>query len=349
MSVSLVRRLLAHTSVQPEAVHRALLESGRTSGALLEALLTQAPYLRAALEGILRRGPVAPTLEPDRRWVRELPPGFCERLLAFPVGETPEGEVEVAVADAADPHVRNELEAQLERPVRLRPTSLDALFAAAGVRTVAKPASERPAVRVATSTLPTNEAAIPLVRRSDRPGKKRVSTTPGLGWSGEAPPSSGAPTPRVRPTPAEVEGRLVACASVDGIAETITWAGGPGTLVFAVRSDRFELLAAAPPAEPGSVVIPRTEITVLGLALAEGDYRGALFECGPHRAFEPWHAPGAPVFVAPVSVRDHPVLVVLLDAGQEPAAVARYGERLAVAAGRSLELLVVRRRRSLHS
>ncbi len=349
MSVSLVRRLLAQTSIRPEAVHRALYESSRTSGSLLEALLTQAPYVRAALEGMLRRGPVAPTVDPDRRWVRELPPGFCERLLAFPIGETPEGEVEVAVADAADPHLRSELEAQLERRVRLRPTSLEALFAAAGVRAGTKPGSERPAVRVATSSPPTNEAAIPLVRRSDRPGKKRVSTTPGLGWSGAAPPSSGAPTPRVRPTPAEVEGRLVACASAEGIAETITWAGGPGTLVFAVRSDRFELLAAAHPAEPTRLVIPRAEVTVLGLAVAEGDYRGALFECGPHQAFAPWHAPGGLVFVAPVLVREHPVLVFLMDAGQEPAAVARYGGRLAVAAGRSLELLVVRRRRNLHS
>lgn len=353
MSVSLARRILAHTSIQPEAVHRALRESGRVCSSLLEALLAQAPNLRVSLEDLLGRRPAAKSIDPDRRWVRELPPGLCERLLAFPTGLGADGCVEVAVADPSDPHLRAELEAHLQRSVRLHGAPLEALLAAAGARGLAKAGTDRPVVRVSTSLPPASEAAIPLVRRSERPSKRRVSTTPGLGWPGSTSPSraSSASGSRwakntVRPTPAEVEGRLVAAASAEHVAEAIVWAGGAGTLVFAVRSERFELLGAAPSAAASELQIPRAEVTVLGLALNEGDYRGTLFECAPHQALAPWHEPGASVFVAPVFVREHPVLVFVMAAGEEPTAVARYGERLAVAAGRALELLVVRRKRS---
>lgn len=374
MSVSLARRLLEETDISPDVVQRGLRESLRAQCSLLEALLRQAPELLGRLERFLGSAPVEVGVCPDRGLLAEFPPGLAERLLAFPTRVLPNGDLEVCAADPSDPHVVAELSAHQPRRVQVRAAPLGWVLAAAGVRASPAPGSERPLVRVSGSLPPSSDIAIPLVRRTDRPVRGKVDTTPGLGRgptplrgdraSAKAVPSTrrtdvGMPSqpPKVarperppRPTPAEVEGRLVAASSPDAIAGVIAWALGAGTLVFAVRSEVFVLRAAAreaPGLEDG-LSIPRGGSYVLERALGDGEYQGPVVAGEEDDALCPWLEGGEQVYASPVLVQGRPVLVFVAPTCEDPLALARYGQRLAGAAGKAIELLIVRRKRSLH-
>jgi hypothetical protein len=376
VSVSLARRLLTQTDIGADLVSRALRESLRSQTSLIEALLRQAPELFGVLEPFLAGDGVGRAVVQDRELSARIPPGLGERLLAFPSRVLPDGRVEVLAADPLDPHVRQELEVHLGRPVAVEAASLAGILAVAGLRAPPKNTTERPLVRVSASMPPPTDLAIPLVRRSERPVKGRVSTSPGLGRRGATPlprsngrspaphgsaPEAGAtasgasatPPLRVRPTPAEVEGRLVAAAHPEGVAEVIAWALGPGSLVFAVRPDQLTLLAAVPRgferdvSEP--IVLQRGGRHLLDLVLDRGEHDGPLAG-GPENApLERWLRAGERIYGATIPVRQRPVLILLVPVGSEPDAVARYGQRIAAAAGKALELLIVRRKRTLHS
>lgn len=368
MSVSLARRLLTQTDLDVDLVHRALRESLRGHSSLIEALLRQAPELFDVLARLVGdKDPGRPVVQ-DRELSSRIPPGLAERLLAFPSRVLPDGRVEVLAADPADPHVRQELEAHLGLAIVLERASLAGALAVVGLRAPNRSGTERPLVRVSSSMPPTSELAIPLVRRSERPVKGRVSTSPGLGRRGGTPlpqamdpapaptfvgPTFVAPAQRVRPTPAEVEGRLVAAAHPDVVAEVIAWAMGPGSLVFAVRSDQFALLAAVPRgfergvSEP--ILLSRGRGHLLDGVVERGEARAALSDTSENDPLQRWLRVGEDLYGATVLVRQRPVLVLLVPVGSEPDAVSRYGQRIATAAGKALELLIVRRKRTLHS
>ncbi len=181
MSVSLARRILAHGVVPRDLLHRALFESLRRATPLLQTLVEARPDLGRALDQLVRSGQhQAPEgWVPDRGLMSELPPGMCERLLAFPIREAADGEVEVVAADAADPHVTREFVAHLGRTVIVFAAPLAQVLAAAGVRTYER-SSERALVRVAAHPSQ-SERPIPLVRKSSGQPRPRVSTSPGLG------------------------------------------------------------------------------------------------------------------------------------------------------------------------
>lgn len=182
MSVSLARRILAERLLPPEVLDRALFESLRSATPLLEVLLDARRDIAPALSDLLgaRHRPAPDGWSPDRALVAALPPGMCERLLAFPIHLGRDGEVEVAAADPGDPHVVREFVSHLGRTVIVVAAPLAQIFSAAGVRfqppllDVTPIASERP---------------IPLVRRSAP--RARV----------EGPPSSTADYEPISPLP----------------------------------------------------------------------------------------------------------------------------------------------------
>src|SRR5690606_212993 len=101
------------------------------------------------------------------------------------------------------------------------------------------------------------------------------------------------------------------------------------------------MLRAAHPEREGEIQVTLEEVSALRVALDEGAYQGPLFDCPAHRRLFSWIPCGGAVYVAPAPVRGRPVLAFILDATQQRA-TARYGQRIAAAASKALELLIVR-------
>ena len=145
---------------------------------------------------------------------RKLPPGLCERLLAVPVGSSPNGEAEVACVDPLDSAVGDEFSFHLGVPARLVRAPLSAVLLgierwlderdAAALRSTRTPAFGTAAARRPSSSSlevarpspvepergggdarPAEERQsappFPLVRRSIVPSRVRVDTNPGVG------------------------------------------------------------------------------------------------------------------------------------------------------------------------
>jgi hypothetical protein len=118
----LTKLLLLEEVAAPRAIAEALFASVNGGVPLLTALVDSGAaspdllvrYLGRSESPFLRHVAIVPEL------VERLPPGSCERLLALPVRyDAVTGVVDVAVADAADPHPASEIGFHLGAPVRV--------------------------------------------------------------------------------------------------------------------------------------------------------------------------------------------------------------------------------------
>ena len=130
MGYELARALLLSETITPHALERALFTSLQKGVTLPRALLETNALDPSTLDDMLGRaeGPTVRTVLPMMDLMARLPPGLCERLLAVPIRRDPmSGIVDVAVADARDPHTQHEIEHHLGSPVRLIRASMTAI------------------------------------------------------------------------------------------------------------------------------------------------------------------------------------------------------------------------------
>ncbi len=330
--------------VQQAEVHRALRDELRTCVSPLASLVAARPDLIEEVERTLAlSGAPAPArLAVDSTLAASLPPGMCERLLAFPTGRDPiAGVIDVVAVDAEDTHVAGELSAHLGRPVRLHRAGLRALLEAAGVAVPPKPTSDPPIVRVSSTPHP-SERPIPLVRRStgERP-RERSSTSLGLGGG----PLSSRP-PEELPEFRAVEERLTLVQGPEDVVQAVAFGAGVGSLVFSVKAEGFFVRAVGGSRDRPKVLIPREGTSILSVVIEHGEFEGPVFDSGAHALLVPWLRAGQPVFSVLIDVRRRPALVVVLPALGRMEAAKRRGRQLVDVASCALEELIVRRKRS---
>jgi hypothetical protein len=198
VAFELGRALLLADAVTPSALARALFAVATEGVPLPRALVALGAMRHDRLEEELARveGPVVRHVVPLPDLVAQLPPGLCSRMLALPIRQDPRtGTVDVAVADARDPHAAREIGFFLKAPVRIVRAPLAAIEAALD-RTVTASATraealaapiwmaEKPPMPPRQSTTPIWGTPIP--RRSTMP--------PGPGTMRPTPPSSMPPS-----------------------------------------------------------------------------------------------------------------------------------------------------------
>ncbi|WP_394847904.1 hypothetical protein LZC95_10620 [Pendulispora brunnea] len=130
MPYELGRALLLSEAVTPAALARALFIVA-TEGAPLPRVLVAFNFITPEkLEEELARAeaPSVQNVVPVQELVDALPPGLCSRLLALPIRiDAFTGTVDVAVADARDPHAPQEIGFFLKAPIRIVRAPLAAL------------------------------------------------------------------------------------------------------------------------------------------------------------------------------------------------------------------------------
>lgn len=139
--------------VTPQALERALYSALQQGTTLPRALLDTGALDAPTLEDVLSRvdAPAVRTVMPMVDLMVRLPPGLCMRLLAVPIRRDPTtGVVDVAVADAREPHTKLEIEHHLQAPVRL----VRATIAAIEEGLTRKSRTMPPAASVRGSALP---------------------------------------------------------------------------------------------------------------------------------------------------------------------------------------------------
>jgi Type II secretion system (T2SS), protein E, N-terminal domain len=126
----LTKALLLEDVVAPSALAEALYVSVTTGVPLVQSLTDTAALSSATLTRYLGRTetPFLRHVVPIGDIVDRLPVGLCERLLALPVRrDAVTGTIDVALADAAEPHAATEISFHLQAPVRVVRAQVDAL------------------------------------------------------------------------------------------------------------------------------------------------------------------------------------------------------------------------------
>jgi hypothetical protein len=347
---------------------------------LLEAVTERAPLLRV-LAGrmpdgarllereLLRMGQVAlETVEPDPALCRRLPQGMCERFLAIPMSRDGTSDtVDLAVADPFDPHVTEEFAHHLAAPVRALQAPLGELLA----RLEALLPNARPMNR----SVPADEAfddrtpafgtaRLPNLAAGMLPSAGRLGRVrPAASRSGARQAPSDPPIPLVRrslaPDPSTAESAQTGGPpkALETVLDEMEDATSPSDVTrllalgleavahkVAVLSLRGRLLQgrAGSAALGGNQAVARIELDpapggVLALAIDAGHYLGpADAELGSLLADDP-----AELYVGRVDVSGRPALVFVLGAMTNAFLASQRADRLARAAQRALERILV--------
>lgn len=214
---------------------------------------------------------------PDPRLLLDLPPGLCERLLAFPFRERA-GAVEVATLTPLERTVSEEFTFHLRRPVALFRGNLQALLAAAGT-----PVDLGVLTHSLSEPPPRADASpIPLVRKSKRKvePKRRTRTSPGIGEEGSAsiyPPS---PLDQLDAVQSKVE-----------LVETLSRLLAQPFLILEIGDDHLSPIALAPRVPLGPA-IERWQESIFCIAADQGKFLGPYGGGQIHRRFSRHFAAG---------------------------------------------------------
>lgn len=122
MTDELTQALLLEEAVSPSAIADALFASVTGGVPLVQALIDAGAATPEVLGRYLARSdaPFVRQVIPVPELVDRLPTGICARLFAVPIRrDAITGTVDVAVADASDPHAAEELAFHLDAPVRV--------------------------------------------------------------------------------------------------------------------------------------------------------------------------------------------------------------------------------------
>jgi hypothetical protein len=126
----LARALLLEEAASRETIAEALFASVSGGVSFVQALVDGGEVSAATLERYFVRAsaPALKVVQPVESLVDRLPAGLCARLLAVPVRvDSITGTIDVAVADATDPHPTAEIAFHLGAPIRLVRAPLSAL------------------------------------------------------------------------------------------------------------------------------------------------------------------------------------------------------------------------------
>jgi hypothetical protein len=373
VSVELARRLLTWGAA-PAEVEAALLEVAGRGVSLVKAVAERSPPLLEQMERELGRLDL-PSIEMVRaspELAVELPQGLCERLVAVPVHRDPRsGRVDVAAADAFDPHVQSEFSFHLQAPVRVlraRYAAVQlALTALRGARST-PPRKEaevksRPGVTMPPPVAPEFERPtgppLPLVKKTNGAGESSADDSePVLSLARPKGPSSAeARSPRVEaPAPDELE-RVMSALELAVAPEEVLELCCAGlepmlALALTLRGSSYEGRAASselrePPERVGKVKLPTGSSSVVDHALKQGYYLGALPTTPVHeglRELLPSRA-AEEIYVAPVMVLGRPSAVLVLARLGHTTPSTRRANEIAAAAGKALERILRNRKR----
>lgn len=367
MARDVARSLLHDDAADRRALGAAIARSVNTGVPLLEALLASgaAPPEIVARHLARTATPFLRTVAPARELVARLPLGLCERLLAVPVRlDAITGTVDVAVADANDPHPAEEIGFHLRAPVRVLRATLEAVHE--GLRRLhatslrpgsMPPASMRPGPRTSLSEPPRSadgsDIPIPLTRKTAYPpGPSMLAPLipgpPALPVIGRGATMMTAP----RRDPAELLDAVRQAASRDEALALVLRAArevAPKVALFVVKKGVYAGWAGSPALASvealRAAAIPADAPSVLERASREGLYLGPV----PHDRL---HAPivralGTPtrdVAVVPVRVAGRTAVVIVADELHETMRGTRFLDDLARAAGDAFARLVMTRR-----
>lgn len=369
MTIELSRRLIA-AGAPIAAVEAALTSEVAGDVPFVAAISEQFPELAPLVERELSR-----VETPEINWVRpalaliaRLPPGLCERLLAVPVHQEPQGgRVDVAAVDTLGPHVAAEFSFQLQTPVRvLRAPAAQLRAALASLSppstptrserrpsTRPPPAPERPTLARGSRPPPAlpSEPPIPLVRRP--PVSQRAATPeeePVLSLSRSKFFAPEAPFVFERSVE-EATLELGRADSAEQVARLLCRGLEPAlSLVVAVRGGSMELRAASravSEAAHSSFTLPTGKNSVFDIAVRAGFYLGPLPSGIVHaelRSFLPSTALDE-VYSAPVLVANRPVLALLMARFGASLEATRRADRLISAASAAIERILISRKR----
>lgn len=294
VSVYLVKRLLAEGTLSAPILIQALEQAVYRSCSLVESLVASDvrfayPIARCFVED----GDRADTSwRPDPRLILDLPPGLCERLLAFPFRERA-GAVEVASVTPLERSVHEEFTFHLRRPVALFRGNLQALLAAAGapvdLGSLTHSLSEPPP-RVDISP-------IPLVRKSSKKTgqRERTRTSPGIGEEADSSPvasSAFGDTPSFAPnSSASPLDQLNGARDLGELAFVLSRFLLEPFIILEIGDDRL-IPRAARPGTVAAQPIERWEESLFSIAADQGKYMGPYAMNQVHERFSHLFADG---------------------------------------------------------
>ena len=377
VSVELARRLLTWGAA-PAEVEAALLEVAGRSVSLVKVVAERSPPLLEQMERELGRLDL-PSIEMVRASpdiAQELPAGLCERLVAVPVHRDPRtGRVDVAAADAFDPHIQSEFSYHLQAPIRVlraRYAAVQlALTALRGARSSPPrkdaEAKSRPGVTMPPPVAQEFERPtgppLPLVKKTNGASEALLDDSePVLSLARPKGPSAATVAPEPRLPRAEVLAadelaRVMSALELAVAPEEVLdlcCAGLEPMLAVALtlRGSSYEGRAASSelresPERIAKVKLPTGSTSVVDLALKQGYYLGALPTTPIHESLREILPPRADheIYVAPVMVLGRPsVMLVLARLGHTTPSTRRANE-IAVAAGNALERILRNRKR----
>lgn len=386
MSVELARRLLTWGAA-PAEVEAALLEVAGRGISLVTAVADHNPALLEQMERELGSLDL-PSIEMVRASpdiVAELPPGLCERLVAVPVHRDPKsGRVDVAAADAFDPHVPSEFSYHLSAPVRVLRArysalqlALTALRSARNAQPRKEPAAKsRPAVTVTPpegqqSTTRSTQPPLPLVKKGAANGAGEPRRYADVAADEAEPVLSlarpkGPAAPASDERPAPVAEKPQSAEELERVMQALERAVAPEEVLelscaglepmlavaLTLRGSNYEARAASaelrdPPERLRKVKLPAGGGSVIELAIKQGYYLGSLPSDAVHVDLRELLQRRAEdeIYVAPVAVLGRPsVMLVLARLGHSTPSTRRANE-IAAAAGQALERIVRNRKR----
>lgn len=382
VTLELARRLIG-AGAPIAAVESALLSETTEGVPFVTALSERFPELSPLMERELLR-----TDAPEINWVRpaldlvaRLPPGMCERLLAVPVHQEPQGgRVDVAAVDALGPHVATEFGFHLQATVRvLRAPSEQLRAALASLNTTVSGLTSPGERRSSTRPPPPGGER----RRSTRPPAGGERVTPG---GSARPQPSDPPIPLVRRPPVSsraaaaddepvlnlsrskffapeapfvferlLEEAIVELSRADSaeqVARLLCRALEPAvSLVVAVRAGSMEVRAGSRAfSEPvlSTFSLPTGKNSVFDIAVRAGFYLGPLPSGIVHAELRSLLPSGVldEVYSAPVLVANRPVLALLMARFGPSLDATRRADRLISAASAAIERILRSKKRA---
>lgn len=306
VSVYLVQRLISEGTLSAPTLFEALVQSERQGCSLVESLVSSdVRHAYTVARCFVSDGEKADNAwRPDPRLVLDLPPGICERMLAFPFRERA-GSVEVATVTPLDKRVEEEFTFHLRRPVALFRANLQALLAAAGA-----PVDLSVLTHSLSEPPPRPEASpIPLVRKLSRhpEPRPRTRTSPGIGEQESAsmfPPAS-LRTEQARTLRSLDEARdeksLCQALSALLVAPYLILEIGDGDLTPRAASSKGPLFEQH---------VPRWEECALNVAADEGKFMGCWESHPVHERFSHLFHEGDFVVAERIGSLDHGLVVV---------------------------------------
>jgi hypothetical protein len=306
VSVYLVQRLISEGTLSEPTLLEALVQSEHQGCSVIESLVSSdLRHAYTVARCFVGDGEKADNAwRPDPRLVLDLPPGICERMLAFPFRERA-GSVEVATVTPLDKRVQEEFTFHLRRPVALFRANLQALLAAAGapidLGVLTHSLSEPP---------PRPEASpIPLVRKLSRhpEPRPRTRTSPGIGEQESAsivpPPSLPREHMRSLQILDDAQDIKELCHALSALlsAPYLILEIGDGDLTPRVASSKGSLFE-----QP----VARWEECALNVAADEGKFMGSWESHPVHERFSHLFQEGDFVVAERIGSLDHGLVVV---------------------------------------